>query len=95
MPRGPKGSPIGWPALPFCRIPFIIWEREASSDPIAEDWDRVALMVARKTEGWAQRMPERESVSKVDQIEELMRIVGEPPPRRPEVLRFKRRRRGR
>jgi len=70
-------------------------EREASSDAIAEDWDRVALMVARKTEGRAQSTPEREPASKVDQIEELMRIVGEPPPRRPKVLTLKRRRRGR
>jgi len=52
-------------------------------------------MVARKTEGRAQSTPEREPASKVDQIEELMRIVGEPPPGRPKVLTLKRRRRER
>jgi hypothetical protein len=31
-------------------------ECEASSDAIAEDWDRVALMVARKTEGRAESL---------------------------------------
>ena len=33
-------------------------ELEASSDAIAEDWGRVALMVARKTEGRAQSVPD-------------------------------------
>ena len=29
-------------------------KHEASSDAIAKDWDRVALMIARKTEGLAE-----------------------------------------
>jgi hypothetical protein len=29
-------------------------EHEASSDAIGKDWDRVALMIARKTEGLAE-----------------------------------------
>ena len=33
-------------------------ELEASSDAIAEDWGRVALAIARKAEGRAQRMPD-------------------------------------
>ncbi len=48
---------------------------------------RVALMVAPKTEGRAQSTPEREPALKVDQIEELMTIVGEPPPRVPRCCR--------
>jgi hypothetical protein len=41
-------------------------EREASSDAIAEDWDRVALMVARNTEGQAPGMPDAAVAVAVD-----------------------------
>ncbi len=49
--------------------------------------------------GGEPRTPEPEPAQKVDPIDELMRIVGvqgkEPPPRRPKVLTFSRRRRSR
>jgi hypothetical protein len=62
-------------------------ELEASSDAIAEDWDRVALMVARKTEGRAVRQtrerqatdrPERQATraTRADPIDELKRMIG-------------------
>jgi hypothetical protein len=51
-------------------------ELEASSDAIAEDWDRVALMVARKTEGRATEANPQFRRSKVDPIDELKRIIG-------------------
>jgi hypothetical protein len=62
--------------------------REASSDAIAEDWDRVALVVARKAEATKMGMhghlrdqsePANPEIKpqKVDQIDELKRLIGD------------------